>query len=164
MGDRHRLVVLRHAKAGELPGGPDFERVLLPSGQRDSAAAGSWLASHGFRPDVVICSAARRTRQTWENVASALGGDPEFIAEERLYEADAEDVLEIIRQTPAEVGTLLYIGHNPAAAQFASLVTGSETALPDSPSTAVIGLDRDWADLAAGRGELLASWSPSADG
>jgi len=34
------LVVLRHAKAGELPGGPDFERVLLPLGQRDSAAAG----------------------------------------------------------------------------------------------------------------------------
>src|SRR5258706_4615715 len=164
MGDRHRLVVLRHAKAGELPGGPDFERVLLPSGQRDSAAAGSWLASHGFRPDVVICSAARRTRQTWENVASALGGDPEFIAEERLYEADAEDVLEIIRQTPAEVGTLLYIGHNPAAAQFAILVTGSATARPDSPSTAVIGLDRDRPYLTAGRGELLASWPPSADG
>jgi phosphohistidine phosphatase len=165
MGDRHRLVVLRHAKAGELPGGPDFERVLLPSGQRDSAAAGSWLASHGFRPDVVICSAARRTRQTWENAAPALGGgDPEFIAEERLYEGDAEDVMEIIRQTPAAVGTLLYVGHNPAAAEFASMVTGSETALPDSPSTAVIGLDGDWADLAAGKGELLASWSPSADG
>jgi phosphohistidine phosphatase len=165
MGDRHRLVVLRHAKAGELPGGPDFERVLLPSGERDSAAAGGWLASHGFRPDVVICSAARRTRQTWENVGPALGGDPEFIAEERLYEADAEDVIEIIRQTSAAVGTLLYIGHNPAAAEFASLVTGSETVLPDA-ATAVIGLDGDWADLAAGRGELLASWSPSprADG
>jgi phosphohistidine phosphatase len=158
------LIVLRHAKAAELPGGPDFERALLPRGERDSAAAGSWLASHGFRPDVVICSAARRTRQTWENAAPALGGDPEFMAEERLYEADAEDVIEIVRQTPAAVGTLLYIGHNPAAAEFASLVTGSETALPDSPSTAVIGLDSEWADLAAGRGELLGSWSPRADG
>src|SRR5258706_12291363 len=104
MGDRHRLVVLRHAKAGELPGGPDFERVLLPSGQRDSAAAGSWLASHGFRPDGGICSAARRTPQTWGNVASALGGDPEFIAEGGLYEADAEEGLRIIRQTPAGGG------------------------------------------------------------
>jgi phosphohistidine phosphatase len=158
------LIVLRHAKAGELPGGPDFERALVPSGQRDSAAAGSWLAARGFRPDVVICSAARRTRQTWENAAPALGGDPEFMAEERLYEADAEDVIDIVRQTPAAVGTLLYIGHNPAAAKFASMVTGSETELPDSPSTAVIGLDSDWADLAAGRGELLASWSPRADG
>jgi phosphohistidine phosphatase len=164
MGDSHRLIVLRHAKAGELPGGPDFERVLVPSGQRDSAAAGSWLASHGFRPDVVICSAAKRTRQTWENAAPALGGDPEFIAEERLYEGDAEDVIEIIRQTPAEVGTLLYVGHNPAAAEFASVVTGTETTLPDTAATAVIGLDGDWADLGAGTGELLASWSPRADG
>ena len=161
--DRHRLVVLRHAKAGELPGGPDFERVLLPSGERDSAAAGSWLASLGFRPDVVICSAARRTRQTWENAAPELGGDPEFIAEERLYEGDAEDVIEIIRQTPAAVGTLLYVGHNPAAAEFASLVTGNETALADAAATAVIGLDSDWADLAAGTGELVATWSPKAE-
>jgi phosphohistidine phosphatase len=157
------LVVLRHAKAAELPGGPDFERVLLPSGERDSAAAGSWLASLGFRPDVVICSAARRTRQTWENAAPALGGDPEFIAEERLYEGDVEDVIEIIRQTPATVGTLLYVGHNPAAAGFASLVTGSETALADAAATAVIGLDSDWADLAAGTGELVATWSPKAE-
>jgi phosphohistidine phosphatase len=164
MGDRHTLGVLRHAKAAELPGGPDFERVLLPDGQRDSAAAGSWLASHGFRPDLVICSAARRTQQTWENAAPALGGDPEFIAEERLYEGDAEDVMEIIRQTPATVGTLLYVGHNPAAAKLASMVTGRETKLPDGAATAVIGLDSDWADLAAGRGELLASWSPGADG
>src|SRR5258708_5822825 len=158
--DRHRLVVLRHAKAGELPGGPDFERALLPGGQRDSAATGSWLASHGFRPDTVICSSSRRTLQTWENVAPALGGDPEFIAEERLYEADAEDLIEIIRQTPATVGTLLYIGHNPAAAKFASLVTGSETVLPDA-ATAVIGLDGDWTDLAADTGELVATWSPN---
>jgi phosphohistidine phosphatase len=156
-------VVLRHAKAGELPGGPDFERVLLPSGQRDSAAAGSWLASQGVRPDSVICSSSRRTLQTWENVAPALGGDPEFTAEERLYEAGAEDLIEIIRQTPAEVGTLLYIGHNPAAAKLASMVTGSETALPNAAATAVIGLDGDWADLAADTAELVATWSPKAE-
>ena len=163
MEDKRKLVVLRHAKAGELPGGPDFERVLLPSGQRDSAAAGRWLASQGFRPDAVICSSSKRTRQTWENVAPALGGDPEFTAEERLYNADVEDLIEIIRQTPAEVETLLYIGHVPPAAKLASLVTGTETVLPDA-ATAVIELDGDWADLAAGTGELLATWSPGADG
>src|SRR6201998_2504604 len=110
MQDSRRLIVMRHAKAGELPGGPDFERALRPRGQRDSAAAGSWLAVRRFRPDSVICSAARRTRQTWRYVAPELGGDPEFTAEQRLYQADSQDVAEIIRQTPATVGTLLYIG------------------------------------------------------
>jgi len=161
MQDFHRLIVMRHAKAGELPGGPDFERALRPRGQRDSAAAGKWLATGGFRPDLVICSAARRTRQTWQYVAPELGGDPEFTTEQRLYQADSEDVAEIVRQTPATVGTLLYIGHNPAAAELASLLTGSEIALPTA-AIAVIALASDWADLAAGTGELVASWSPKA--
>jgi phosphohistidine phosphatase len=159
MQDGHRLIVMRHAKAGELPGGPDFERALRPRGQRDSAAAGKWLAARAFRPDLVICSAARRTRQTWQYVAPELGGDPEFTAEQRLYQADSEDVAEIIRQTPAAVGTLLYIGHNPAAADLTGLLTGTDTALPTA-AIAVIGLPGDWASLAAGTGELVASWSP----
>jgi len=161
MDAMHTLIVMRHAKAGELPGGPDFERALRPRGQRDSATAGKWLATGGFQPDLVICSPARRTRQTWQYVAPELGGNPEFTAEQRLYQADSEDVAEIIRQTPATVGTLLYIGHNPAAAELASLLTGGEIALPTA-AIAVIALASDWADLAAGTGELVASWSPKA--
>jgi phosphohistidine phosphatase len=163
MQDSRRLIVMRHAKAGELPGGPDFERPLRPRGQRDSAAAGSWLAAGGFRPDAVICSAARRTRQTWQYLAPALGGDPEFAADQRLYQADAEDLVEIITGIPAAVGTLLYIGHNPAASGLAGLLTGTEIALPTA-ALAIISLTGDWADLAAGTGELLASWSPKAAG
>jgi phosphohistidine phosphatase len=161
MRDQHRLIVMRHAKAGELPGGPDFERALRPRGRRDSASAGHWLAEHGFRPDAVICSAARRTRQTWQYVAPALGGDPEFTAEQRLYQAESEDVLEIVRQTPQAVGTLLYIGHNPAAAELASQLTGTEVELPTA-AIAVIALSGDWTAVAAASGELLASWSPKA--
>jgi len=162
MQDSRKLIVMRHAKAGELPGGPDFERALRPRGQRDSVAAGKWLAARGFHPGVVICSAARRTRQTWQYLAPELGGDPEFAAEQRLYQADCEDLIEIIRQTPATAGTLLYIGHNPAAAELASVLTGTETTLPTA-AIAVIELPGDWAGLAAGTGELVASWSPKAE-
>ncbi len=159
MRERHRLIVMRHAKAGELPGGPDFERALRPRGRRDSAAAGAWLLAGGFRPDAVISSAARRTRQTWQYVAAALGGEPEFAADRRLYEADSEDVADIIRQTPATVRTLLYIGHNPAAAGLVRHLTGSE---PDFPTAAiaVIALPGQWSGLSAGDGVILASWSP----
>jgi phosphohistidine phosphatase len=159
MGDGHRLIVMRHAKAGELPGGPDFERALRPRGRRDSAAAGTWLAAAGFQPDAVICSAARRTRQTWQYVAAAGGGEPEFEADRRLYEADSEDVAAIIRQTPAAVRTLMYIGHNPAAAGLVGQLTGSEPAFP-AAAIAVIALPGQWSDLAPGVGEIVASWSP----
>ena len=159
MADRHTLIVMRHAKAGELPGGPDFERALRPRGLRDSAAAGSWLAEHGLRPDSVICSSARRTRQTWQQLASTLGGEPAFTADQRLYQADADDLVEIIQQTASDVGTLLYIGHNPAAAELVEMLTGAGIDLPTA-AIAVIAVAGDWAALAAGDGELVASWTP----
>ncbi len=161
MQDGWQLIVMRHAKAGELPGGPDFERALRPRGRRDSTAAGEWLAVAGFRPDAVICSAARRTRQTWQYVAAAVGGRPAFAADRRLYEAASEDVVEIIRQTPASVRTLMYIGHNPTAAGLVGLLTGDE---PDFPTAAiaVIALPDQWSALSPGDGEVVASWSPHA--
>jgi len=158
MGD-HTLIVMRHAKAAELPGAPDFDRPLRPRGRRDSAAAGRWLASHSFRPDLVLCSAAERTRQTWEHLSAEVGGSPEFSAERRLYQADAEDVAEVIRAAPETAVTVLYIGHNPAAAELAALLTGAE---PDFPTAAiaVVRLTGEWASLAPGTGDLVASWVP----
>ena len=163
-----RLIVMRHAKAGELPGGPDIERALAPRGRRDSEAAARWLAAHGLQPDLVLCSAARRTRQTWQQVAEVLaddarGGLPDVLVERRLYQADADDLAEIIRQTSPEVGTLLYIGHNPEAAGLVGLLTGTE---PDFPTAAiaVIAVPGDWADLpgaeTAERCEVIDSWVP----
>jgi phosphohistidine phosphatase len=158
-GMQHTLIVMRHAKAGELPGGPDFERPLKPRGRRDSAAAGEWLAKHDFRPDAVICSAATRTRQTWQYLSPALGADPEFSAGRSLYGADAGEVAAAIRQEPDDVGTLMYIGHNPAAARLVSVLTGLEPEFPTA-AIAVLALPGSWAELAAGDGRLLASWTP----
>ena len=159
MRDGHTLIVMRHAKAGELPGGPDFERALRPRGERDSVAAGRWLASRGLSPDLVLCSAAKRTRQTWQRLSRELGGEPEFAAERALYQADSDDLAELIRQTSEQVTTLLYVGHNPAAAGLVALLTGTE---PDFPTAAiaVIAIAADWSGAAAGTARLVASWAP----
>jgi phosphohistidine phosphatase len=161
MQDLRRLIVMRHAKAGELPGGPDFERALRPRGLRESAAAGRWLAGHDFRPDAVICSAARRTRQTWQYVAAELGGAIPVSTQRELYQADADDLMEIIRQTAAGVRSLLYIGHNPAAAGLIAILTAAEPEFPPA-AIAVVDLAGDWASLSAGGGTLAASWAPRA--
>lgn len=160
MEGTRRLIVMRHAKAGELPGGPDFERALKTRGRSDSAAAGEWLRSVGYLPDSVICSAARRTRQTWQFLSEMLGTGPEFAADKRLYQADAGDLLEIISETPAEVTTLMYIGHNPAAAELVADLTGTEPHFPTS-AIAVISVPGAWDELAAGDGELIAAWNPA---
>jgi phosphohistidine phosphatase len=156
---RLRLIVMRHAKAGELPGGPDRERALRERGRRDAGSAGRWLRDHDFVPDAVICSSARRTRQTWQYLSAELDAEPSFTADPELYQADVSDLLDIIAATPGTPSALMYVGHNPAAAELAAGLSGTELDFPTA-AIAVIELPGPWADIAAGTGELIASWTP----
>lgn len=165
MGDAQlRLIVMRHAKAGELPGRPDAERALTGRGRRDAAAAGRWLRESGLVPDAVICSAAVRTRQTWEEVAARLGREVDASMDGRLYDAGVPEVLEVAAETSPDVATLLCVGHNPAMARLAADLTGSQLEFPTS-AIAVVSLPGPWDALlgAAGPevpGDLLAYWTP----
>jgi phosphohistidine phosphatase len=154
-----RLVVMRHAKAGQLPGGPDFERALTGRGHRDAAAAGRWLAGRGLEPDAVLCSPARRTRQTWEAAAAELGRQVSCRLDEVLYTADAAAIREIIAATAPEVTTLLCVGHNPAMAQLAEDATGQPVELPTA-AIAVAVLPGPWTAVADGPGDLAGYWTP----
>src|SRR5436190_15570621 len=118
------LVILRHAKAERPAGTADEDRPLTQRGHADSAAAGAWLDARGYRPDLVLCSPSKRTRQTWRGVAVALAGgpDPEVRYEAGLYYGSAADALEVVRGIPAEVGTVLLIGHNPGVSMLSALL------------------------------------------
>lgn len=156
---------MRHAKAGDLPGGPDAERALRPRGRRNATAAGQWLASRGVAPDLVLCSPARRARQTWQYVSAELAAEPEVSNDPRLYQADAGGLLEILAETAAAVRTLLYVGHNPAAAGLTESLTGRAVDMPTA-AIAVVGLEVSWASLAPGDrspGELVAVWTPQTE-
>jgi phosphohistidine phosphatase len=122
------LVLLRHAKA-ETPGElPDFERRLTEKGESDAGAAGSWLADQRLRPDLVLCSSARRTRQTWQGVSVALAQagpaspSPEVHYEQRLYDGGRTEVIDLLRAVPDGVRTVLVIGHNPTMSDVSILL------------------------------------------
>jgi phosphohistidine phosphatase len=117
------LVLLRHAKAESPAGVPDDQRSLSPRGHLDARAAGAWLARRHL-PDQVLCSPSRRTRQTWQAVASVLpaAGEqatPEVRYEAGLYEGDAADALAMLRAVDDTVLVVLVIGHNPGLSRLA---------------------------------------------
>ncbi len=157
------LIVMRHAAAGDLPGGPDVERALRPRGRQDAAAAGRWLTVRGVRPDRVLCSPARRARQTWQHVGAELAAAPEVIAEARLYRVGPRELLEIIGSLAGAAQTLLYVGHNPAAADATELLIGRPVEFP-AAGIAIIDIKVPWPDLITGAGDgagdLITSWSP----
>jgi phosphohistidine phosphatase len=161
MGDAQlRLIIMRHAKAGELPGGPDADRPLTPRGHRDAVRAGRWLLAGGLVPDAVVCSPARRTRQTWDEVAAQLGREVPATFDPDLYGADAPGLREVIGQTPPGVAVLLCVGHNPAMAELAEDLAGQPLEFPTS-AIAVIGLPGPWDEVtSAAAGDLAAFWTP----
>jgi phosphohistidine phosphatase len=160
-----RLILLRHAKS-DWPDVPDRDRPLAKRGRRDAPKIGRWLRDHAYLPEVVICSDARRTRQTWDRVARELGGSPSVIFEPRAYAASAMTLLYLVMELPAECQTALLVGHNPGVSELATSL-----ALPpdgdDAPirfptaAVAVLNFRGDWADLAPGGAHLLDFTTPA---
>jgi phosphohistidine phosphatase len=83
----------------------------------EAAAIGRWLASHGIAPDRVVLSPTLRTRETWQ--LTGLDAPPADL-DERIYENTVEDLLAVVRDTPADVRTLLLVGHNPSMGSLAA--------------------------------------------
>ncbi|MEV4615139.1 histidine phosphatase family protein [Kitasatospora sp. NPDC049258] len=158
-----RLIVLRHAKAA-WPDVPDEERPLAPRGRADAPAAGRWLRDCGRAPDLVICSPARRTRETWELAAAELGAEPEpeVVYDPRAYRAEAADLLDLLRKLPETRRTVLLVGHRPAVQDLVLLLAVERTDEPSvrvrekypTAAAAVLALPGTWAGLGPG-GALL---------
>ncbi|OAN82718.1 phosphohistidine phosphatase [Sulfitobacter pontiacus] len=114
-----RLILMRHAKAGWPAGiATDFDRPLDDKGRQDAHAIGRWLDAEDYRPDLVLCSASRRTSETLEllEIPSAV----KRIFTDRLYLADTERLMAAIQG--AEGSTVLLLAHNPGVAEMAHLL------------------------------------------
>ncbi|WP_367324756.1 histidine phosphatase family protein [Streptomyces sp. HUAS ZL42] len=164
-----RLVVLRHAKSAWPDGVPDHERPLAPRGRRDAPAAGRALAEADCLPDLALCSTAVRARETWELVSAEWGTPPPVRHDVRLYGAGVPQLLRVVHETPAEVETLLLVGHNPGLEDLVLELAGD--ALDDAldevrlkfPTSAIAVLawhGHTWRALAPGRALLTSMAVP----
>lgn len=108
-----RLTILRHAKSSWAdPGMDDFSRPLNERGRSDARRLGEEFKRRGFAFGLVLASPALRVRQTLEGVAEGLGELP-ITFDEAIYLATEGTLFDLIQSTPAEIGSLLVVGHNP---------------------------------------------------
>jgi len=169
-----RLFLLRHAKsARDDPFLDDFDRPLNKRGQRAARAMAEWLAARNLHPDLVLCSAALRTRETLAAVRPALGATTEVQVDKNLYLADEQTILDILAtlderaQPPAQV---MVIAHNPGLEDLAlRLVPPAEAETRKRiatkfPTCAFVDLSfavEDWADIGPARASLNAYLAPN---
>jgi phosphohistidine phosphatase len=159
------LLVLRHAEAGGEPGVNDLQRPLTGSGRRDAEAAGRWLLARGIVPGRVICSPAQRTRETWARLSAALGtaapGPGAVSFDQRVYDAGVQALLYLVAEQAEDIATVMIVGHNPAVAELAALLTGRQGIGFPPCALAVIQIGTNWPDTAPGTAGLASLWTPS---
>ncbi|RZK98900.1 MAG: histidine phosphatase family protein [Rubrivivax sp.] len=155
------LILLRHAHAEPAADGqPDIDRPLTLQGLAEAQAAGRWLAEQGLVPDRVLCSPARRARETLEAVLEATGYVEQRL-EPGIYEATAGTLAELA-DASRETERLLLVGHNPGLERLAALMhsgqSGDYRGMPTS-SVVVLKLPLD-AIIEPGVATLSAFWWP----
>lgn len=118
-----QLVLLRHAKSSwKTPDQPDFDRPLNGRGRKAAPLIGAWLAAHGFAPDMVLSSSAKRTHETVARLGPVVER-AQIVEDEALYLAEPSTILARIAAVPAAIQRLLVVGHNPGLELLAVRLT-----------------------------------------
>ena len=161
-GTGRTLILVRHSKSSWNFDVEDHERPLSGRGRRDAEAIGRVLTAHELQPDLVLCSTATRTRETWSGAMSAGASAAEVVFERRIYHAWVPELVSLLRRTPEAVGTLLMLGHAPGIPDLVEhLCVRTDSAdwaqldhkFPTS-GLAVINVPVPWSEIGKGRAEL----------
>ena len=158
------LLLLRHAKSSWAdPQLEDFERPLNSRGLEAASALAAHFVVTNLQPDLVLCSAALRTRATLAGLLPAFAHDFQISVENRLYLASAPKLLERLHEIEDDAACVLLIGHNPGLERLARLLAGSgspekiEAMHSKFPTGALAVFEFDlssWRDIGKASGKL----------
>ena len=161
------LYIVRHAKSSwKTDGLDDFHRPINGRGRKAAPAMGHYMQQHGIQPDLILCSAAIRARETLELILTALDVEPRIEIEEDLYLASAGTLLERLRRLGDGPDSVMLIGHNPGLHDLAlSLAApgGEQVPAEKYPTAALTELNfegQSWADISPHTGNLLRFVTP----
>lgn len=148
------LVILRHAKSNwDDPELADHDRPLAQRGREALPRLRRYLAERALPVELVLCSSARRARQTLDGVIEGLGAAPTVRVDQALYLASASQLAQRLEQVDDAVSGVLLVGHNPGIEELLGLlaVAGERPALEQLAHKVPTG--------ALGELTLTGSWS-----
>lgn len=135
---------------------------MAPKGHAAARALGAYLRQNELRPELVLCSSAQRTMQTWEELQ--LEAHAPRRGEDELYLASASQLLARLRALADPTTRVLLIGHNPGLEDLSAQLVGTgekrlraqlEQGLPTCGFAQIRFAAARWKELVLGTGELL---------
>ncbi|KJV56746.1 histidine phosphatase super family protein [Orientia chuto str. Dubai] len=97
----------------------DFSRPLSKLGKQAVTKAAYFL--HKFNIEKVLCSPSIRTLETLNIIKTAMSIEINNTIIDKLYQSNAENIINIVQQQPDDIQTLLIIGHQPSLCEFLNL-------------------------------------------
>lgn len=155
------LLILRHAKSSwDDASLADFDRPLNGRGERTAPLMGEVMRQEGLAPEVILSSPATRAKQTALATKGAAGLDVELIFDDRIYEASANGLRQVVSEIDDRYSSAMLVGHNPGMEALVRYLTGQIEPMPTA-ALAVIDLDIDaWAEITEDRGTLRHIFRP----
>ena len=152
------LYLVRHAKSSWTDLSlDDFDRPLNKRGLHDAPEMGRRLKKRGIKPDIILCSPAKRTWQTVDLLLKEIGGSISNVQfEESIYEATVETLANLIQSLSDTCTSAMIIGHNPSMHELADWL--SDTKIERMPTCAIATFEISsprWQSLSADSGTLV---------
>jgi phosphohistidine phosphatase len=146
-----KIILIRHAKSDwDNPSLSDYDRPLAARGLEDAPKMAALLKNRAIKVDGILSSTAKRAKQTAEITAKVLGISDTHIQWDRsLYHASAAHLLAVIKAQPAQLQTLILVGHNPGLTELIVDLGINLDNLPTAGQFAFTMLSDDWKDLSA---------------
>ncbi len=150
-----KLILIRHAKADWPKNIPsDFERPLLPEGKTDALELGLFFSKNRIMPNLVICSPAKRTTDTFSLINQHLQLNTRHLKYEPvIYEAAYTKLLEVVNNIDS-YETVALIGHNNGISELANYLSGEFINLPPAGTLLIEFPFDSWKMLSGGTGEI----------
>ncbi|UJP64271.1 SixA phosphatase family protein [Mongoliitalea daihaiensis] len=117
------LYVLRHGESQPSNYEGDYHRELTVYGKNQVQFLAEKMRNKNLPVELVLCSAAKRTKQTCIYILQELA-IPKVTFLDELYECDLMTLLQELRKVENAVDHLMLVGHNPGVSALVSYLTG----------------------------------------
>jgi phosphohistidine phosphatase len=152
------VIFIRHAKSDwGNESLKDIDRHLSERGYNDAYFLSEWFAKNNVLPQLVITSPAIRAFNTALIFAREMDLDLKNLKlEKNIYEASAEKILQVIRETDNTPARIMICGHNPGFTNICNELS-EDMFFDNVPTCGMVSLSFEvdnWKEITKGMGKL----------
>ena len=122
-----KLYVMRHAKSSwhDLTI-DDYDRSLSKRGKKNAKKICEFFVKRKYKFDYVLVSSSKRTAKTLKILLKKIEKPKKIISSKKLYLANEDIIINMIKKIPKKFKSVLLINHEPAVRNLVRSITKNQ--------------------------------------